>query len=103
MASPPIPAFFPPCAPPQPSSVRSGFLHVKGKSGLKHTRQLLECWAGHREFPTLHVVGRFTWDEVEAVANAPNVRIYPKVCLTALVAQGRRQQGWPGWVQASYS
>jgi len=28
----------------------------------------------------LHVVGRFTWDEVEAVANKTNIKFYPKVC-----------------------
>jgi hypothetical protein len=52
---------------------------VKGKSGLKHTGQLLECWGEHPEFPTLHVVGRFTLDEVRAVVNASNVVVYPKV------------------------
>lgn len=56
-----------------------GFLHVKGKSGLKHTNQLMECWGGRPEWPLLHVVGRFTWDEVKKVAGAKNIAIYPNV------------------------
>jgi hypothetical protein len=55
------------------------FLHVKGKSGLKHTRQLLECWRGRPDLPTLTVVGRFSWDEVKESVNAPNIVLYPKV------------------------
>ena len=56
-----------------------GFLHVKGKSGLKHTRELLRCWGGRRDLPPLHVVGRFTWDEVQDVVGAPNIILYPNV------------------------
>jgi glycosyltransferase involved in cell wall biosynthesis len=55
------------------------FLHVKGKSGLKHTRELLECWAKRPELPLLHAVGRFAWAEVEAAASAPNIKFYPRV------------------------
>lgn len=32
-------------------------LHVRGKSSLKHTKQLLDCWLTHREWPKLTVVG----------------------------------------------
>lgn len=57
----------------------SGFLHVKGKSGVKHTNQVLACWMFHKEFPVLHVVGMFTWEDVSSVINNPNIRFYPKV------------------------
>lgn len=33
------------------------FLHVRGKSELKHTAQLLDCWARHPDWPTLTVIG----------------------------------------------
>jgi hypothetical protein len=55
------------------------FLHVKGKSGLKHTPQLLECWRGRPDLPTLTVTGRFSWNEVKESVNAPNIVLYPKV------------------------
>ena len=32
------------------------FVHVAGKSGLKHTRELLEAWLAHPEFPRLTVI-----------------------------------------------
>lgn len=34
----------------------SQFLHVKGKSGLKHTEKILECWAGGSD--SWHQLGR---------------------------------------------
>jgi hypothetical protein len=52
---------------------------VKGKSGLKLTQQLLECWRGRPDLPTLTVVGRFSWDEVKESVNAPNIVLYPQV------------------------
>lgn len=57
----------------------SQFLHVKGKSGLKHTRQLLECWAKHPEFPLLTVIGvHSTEDEhTRAVMTSHNVLLLP--------------------------
>jgi len=33
--------------------VQATFLHIKGKSGLKHTTQLLQCWASRPDLPTL--------------------------------------------------
>lgn len=56
------------------------FLHVKGRSGLKHTRQLLECWRERPDLPTLTVVGRFSWNEVKDSVKARNMVLYPKVC-----------------------
>jgi hypothetical protein len=45
-------------APPLPASPDYGsFLHVRGKSELKHTAQLLDCWSRHPEWPTLTVLG----------------------------------------------
>jgi hypothetical protein len=73
-----------------------GFLHVKGKSGLKHTRQLLECWGGRPDLPMLHVVGRFTWDEVEGVAAAKNIRLYPNVGLGGVLWVG------VGWCEGAW-
>lgn len=32
-------------------------LHVRGKSSLKHTKQLLDCWLKHPEWPQLTVLG----------------------------------------------
>jgi hypothetical protein len=60
-------------------SLQFAFLHVKGKSGLKHTPQLLECWRGRPDLPTLTVIGRFSWNEVKESVNAPNIVLYPKV------------------------
>lgn len=59
--------------------VQFAFLHVKGKSGLKHTRQLLECWRDRPDLPTLTVVGRFAWNEVKDSVKAQNIVLYPKV------------------------
>ncbi|KAJ1564556.1 hypothetical protein HK405_014572, partial [Cladochytrium tenue] len=33
------------------------FFHSYGQSGRKHTRQLIECWLEHPEFPHLTIVG----------------------------------------------
>ena len=44
------------------------FLHVRGKSGLKHTAQLLECWARHPEWPRLTVVGPLPNEQVNLTA-----------------------------------
>ena len=58
----------------------SQVLHVKGKSGLKHSRQVLECWATHPSWPLLTVVGDVPWGEREtqAVINLTNVFITPR-------------------------
>ncbi|KAJ1568089.1 hypothetical protein HK405_003676 [Cladochytrium tenue] len=37
-----------------------GYLHAYGRSGRKHTRQLLDCWLQHPEWPALDVVGSST-------------------------------------------
>ena len=58
---------------------QKGFLHVKGKSGLKHTVELLECWGKRPDLPLLHVVGRLSWNDVKNVAGARNIHFYPKV------------------------
>eukprot|EP00775_Hariotina_reticulata_P003163 gene3163-3441_t len=47
------PLFLPIAATAQPLKA----LHVRGKSGLKHTKQLLDCWMQHPEWPMLTVVG----------------------------------------------
>ncbi|WIA34467.1 hypothetical protein OEZ86_012798 [Tetradesmus obliquus] len=39
-------------------------LHVRGKSSLKHTKQLLDCWLSHPEWPRLTVVGPFPNEQV---------------------------------------
>jgi hypothetical protein len=55
-------------------------LHVRGKSSLKHTKQLLDCWLTHPEWPTLTVVGPFPNEQVslqmtKQVQAAGNVRL----------------------------
>ncbi|WIA22750.1 hypothetical protein OEZ86_009707 [Tetradesmus obliquus] len=55
------------------------FLHIKGRSPLRHTQQLLRCWASQPEFPRLTVVGAFTWDEVKEYGDAINIRFLPQV------------------------
>jgi hypothetical protein len=57
-------------------------LHVKGKSGLKHTRQVLECWARHPDLPHLTVIGRELLDGIgdatrAALVAAENVVLLP--------------------------
>jgi hypothetical protein len=39
-------------------------LHVRGKSSLKHTKQLLDCWLSHPEWPKLTVVGPMPNEQV---------------------------------------
>ncbi|KAF6265543.1 hypothetical protein COO60DRAFT_962986 [Scenedesmus sp. NREL 46B-D3] len=55
------------------------FLHIKGTSPLRHTQQLLRCWASQPEFPRLTVVGAFTWDEVKPYGDMLNIRFLPQV------------------------
>jgi hypothetical protein len=52
-----------------------------GKSGLKHTRQLLECWKRHPRLPHLTIVGDLTPnpDEMQWVHEAPNMKAYPAI------------------------
>jgi len=52
----------PAAAPPLPQRPDFGAaLHVRGKSELKHTAELLECWSRHKEWPKLTVVGCVEW------------------------------------------
>eukprot|EP00877_Chromochloris_zofingiensis_P003770 jgi/Chrzof1/13394/Cz07g31120.t1 len=55
-------------------------LHVKGKSGLKHTEQLLDCWAERPDFPLLTVVGDVSYElqSTQRALNASNIRILPQ-------------------------
>jgi hypothetical protein len=59
----------------------AGAVHVKGKSGLKHTNQLLECWAKRPDFPRLVVVGKLSLKEarVGGALRASNVVFFPTV------------------------
>lgn len=45
-------------------------LHVKGRSGLKHTTQLLECWASDPQLPMLTVVGGLLPQQAAAARDA---------------------------------
>lgn len=56
------------------------FIHVRGKSSLKHTREVLECWAGRPELPLLTVVGpvpnlQISGPDARRYRAAANVRI----------------------------
>jgi hypothetical protein len=68
-----------PAAGPASPVLQFSFLHVKGKSGLKHTSQLLECWRQRLDLPLLTVVGRFSWEEARQSIDAANIAFYPKV------------------------
>lgn len=55
-------------------------LHVRGKSGLKHTKQLLDCWLQHPDWPQLTVIGpmpneQITGAEAKAYMAAPNIHV----------------------------
>jgi hypothetical protein len=55
-------------------------LHVRGKSGLKHTKQLLDCWLQHPEWPQLTVIGpmpneQITGTEAKRYMAAPNIHV----------------------------
>jgi hypothetical protein len=55
-------------------------LHVRGKSSLKHSKELLECWLGHPEWPQLVFVGPVPNPQVnmtlaKRVAAAANIRV----------------------------
>jgi len=67
-------------------TLQFAFFHLKGRSGLKHTNQLLECWRSRPELPTLTVVGKFSWNEVKESSKAPNIVFYPKVGLSPAAA-----------------
>ncbi len=58
----------------------SQVLHVKGKSGLKHSKQVLECWSQHADFPQLTVIGDNPFDEgpTQAVLDKRNVVLIPR-------------------------
>jgi hypothetical protein len=67
-------------------------LHVRGKSGLKHTKQLLDCWLQHPEWPRLTVIGpmpneQITGTEAKAYMAAANIH----------VPQPGKQQGELEW------
>lgn len=65
-----------------PSSVQGlTFLHVKGTSKLKHTSEVLQCWAKQPNFPQLTVVGNFSWDEAKPYQDALNIKFLPPVSL----------------------
>jgi len=60
----------------QPLSV----LHIRGKSSLKHTKQLLDCWLQHPDWPRLTVVGpmpneQITGAEAQRYMAAPNIHV----------------------------
>lgn len=60
----------------QPLSV----LHVRGKSGLKHTKQLLDCWLQHPQWPQLTVIGPMPNEQISGAdakryMAAPNIRV----------------------------
>jgi hypothetical protein len=70
-----------------------GFLHVRGKSTLKHTRQLLDCWMQHPEWPQLTVVGPM-----------PNEHVSGRVlaclhCLSSPLCRRQPPPAAPGAVQ----
>lgn len=81
------------------------FLHVRGKSSLKHTHQLLDCWARHPEWPTLTVVGplpnpQVSISDARRFMAAPNIQVpYPGkpngACLWARRGLPPRR-GWLG-------
>jgi hypothetical protein len=55
-------------------------IHVRGKSGLKHTKQLLDCWLQHPDWPILTVVGplpneQISSSEAKRYMAAANVRV----------------------------
>uniref|UniRef100_A0A383W5Q1 Glycosyl transferase family 1 domain-containing protein n=1 Tax=Tetradesmus obliquus TaxID=3088 RepID=A0A383W5Q1_TETOB len=72
----------------------SQFLHVRGKSGLKHSRELLDCWLKHPEFPLLTVVGNSPTDEpqTQKVLKASNIQLLPKPGVGAKQQQQQQQQ-----------
>lgn len=72
----------------------SQVLHVKGKSDLKHTAQLLECWAQHPEFPMLTVIGQSSVkdDVTQKVlsGSVQNIQLLPKPAEDAAAADAVR-------------
>eukprot|EP00775_Hariotina_reticulata_P012551 gene12551-12684_t len=59
-------------------------IHVKGKSGLKQTKVVLDCWAQHPEFPALVVVGKASKEELSPAAlAAKNIIFHPPVAREA--------------------
>jgi hypothetical protein len=62
------------------AGLRPPVLHVRGKSSLKHSRELLECWLSHPEWPQLVFVGPLPNPQVntsltKAVQAAGNIRV----------------------------
>lgn len=64
---------------------------MQGKSGLKHTPQVLECWGNHPEWPRLMVIGRFTYQDAQRYLDKGNVVFMPAVSVRVWVC---------GWVCA---
>jgi hypothetical protein len=58
------------------------FLHIKGTSPLRHTHQLLRCWASNPELPRLTIVGAFAWEEVKTYGDMLNIQFLPLVSLS---------------------
>lgn len=60
-----------------PGKPQDGYaIHVKGKSGLKQTRVVLDCWAKHPEWPPLVVVGKASDEELTPPSRAAANMIY---------------------------
>jgi hypothetical protein len=60
-----------------PAKPQGGYaIHVKGKSGLKQTRETLDCWAKHPEWPPLVVVGKATDHDLTPPSRAASNIIY---------------------------
>ena len=80
---------------------RAGAVHVKGKSGLKHTTQLLECWASRPDLPRLVVVGKVSLDEARrGVGGSPpalrqrNVVFFPTVGGSEEYVESQRREDY---------
>jgi hypothetical protein len=73
-----------------------GAVHVKGKSGLKHTRQLLECWGKRPDLPRLVVIGKLTLQEARAggALRSPNVVFFPTVRGTERYVAAKRAEDY---------
>ena len=55
------------------------FLHVRGKSPLKHTTEIMRCWLSRPDFPHLTVVGDMTMSKIQynRLKAAGNIDIVP--------------------------
>lgn len=71
-----------------PQNPQAGYaIHVKGKSGLKQTRVVLDCWAKHPEWPPLLVVGKASDEELTpASRGAANIIYFPPITAAGTAA-----------------